>query len=56
MLPNPRQPTIGPAQRAMPSGVCSGRCDGLPILGSAAMKSFQEGSDLVVDGIVGPLT
>ena len=67
MLPNPGQPTIGPGatgdvvrrlQRALRRTPDLGiSVDGVfgPQL-EAAVKFFQEGSGLVVDGIVGPLT
>jgi peptidoglycan hydrolase-like protein with peptidoglycan-binding domain len=67
MIPNPGQPTIGPdatgdvvrrLQRALRRTPDLGiSVDGAfgPQL-EAAVKSFQECSGLVVDGIVGPLT
>jgi len=67
MMPNPGQPTIGPGatgdvvrrlQRALRRTPDLGiSVDGVfgPQL-EAAVKSFQEGSGLVADGIVGPLT
>ena len=66
-MPNPCQPTIGPGatgdvvrrlQRALRRTPDLGiSVDGVfgPQL-EAAVKSFQEGSGLVVDGHVGPLT
>jgi peptidoglycan hydrolase-like protein with peptidoglycan-binding domain len=67
MMPNPSQPTIGPGakgdvvrrlQRALHRTPDLGiSVDGVfrPQL-EAAVKSFQEGSGLAVDGVVGPLT
>jgi peptidoglycan hydrolase-like protein with peptidoglycan-binding domain len=67
MVPNPGQPTIGPGatgdvvrrlQRALRRTPDLGiSVDGVfgPQL-EAAVKSFQEGAGLLVDGIVGPLT
>src|SRR5260370_37346358 len=67
MMPNPGQPTIGPCatgdvvrrlQRALRRTPDFGiTVDGVfgPQV-EAAVKSFQEGSGLVVDGIVGPMT
>ena len=66
-MPNPGQPTIGPGatgdvvrrlQRALRRTPDLGiSVDGVfgPQL-EAAVKSFQEGAGLLVDGIVGPLT
>ena len=66
-MPNPSQPTIGPGatgdvvrrlQRALRRTPDLGiSIDGVfgPQL-EAAVKSFQEGSGLAVDGVVGPLT
>jgi peptidoglycan hydrolase-like protein with peptidoglycan-binding domain len=67
MVPNPGQPTIGPGatgdvvrrlQRALRRTPDLGiSVDGVFGLQSeAAVKSFQEGAGLLVDGIVGPLT
>jgi peptidoglycan hydrolase-like protein with peptidoglycan-binding domain len=66
MVPNPGQPTIGPGatgdvvrrlQRALRRTPDLISVDGVfgPQL-EAAVKSFQEGAGLLVDGIVGPLT
>jgi peptidoglycan hydrolase-like protein with peptidoglycan-binding domain len=67
MMPNPGQPTIGPGatgdvvrrlQRALRRTPDFGiTVDGVfgPQV-EAAVKFFQEGSGLVVDGIVGPMT
>jgi peptidoglycan hydrolase-like protein with peptidoglycan-binding domain len=67
MVPNPGQPTIGPGatgdvvrrlQRALRRtpdlGISVDGVFGLQL--EAAVKSFQEGAGLLVDGIVGPLT
>ena len=66
-MPNPGQPTIGPGatgdvvrrlQRALRRtpdlGISVDGVFGLQL--EAAVKSFQEGAGLLVDGIVGPLT
>jgi len=66
-VPNPGQPTIGPGatgdvvrrlQRALRRtpdlGISVDGVFGLQL--EAAVKSFQEGAGLLVDGIVGPLT
>jgi peptidoglycan hydrolase-like protein with peptidoglycan-binding domain len=67
MMPNPGQPTIGPgatgkAVRRLQRALRRTPNPSLPVDGvfgpqlEAAVRDFQEGAGLVVDGIVGPLT